>query len=519
MHSPVAASLLSVMLIGFALLSAPASVMALPGPNDIYVGMSPVADGGESSCEAPDYSVDDADIQISLASAIADVDHDNDVIIICEGGYLYSGDIATHDGDAVGSHPKITISSDDGATVVLDGDSTIAHQLLSFQNTDVTISGITLQRGGNEFGGGISVVSTAGVHLLIVRDSSFHLNQATNGSAIYVENTDLSITNSAFGATEDSADTGLVIEGENAASSNGGAIYATGTGTTVAAHIEILNSTFNSNRAFGYGGAVMVNGHTTLSVTDTIFQDNQAGSVDSPNGCGGAIYLLNEDGAQISRSEFSGNHAAYTGGAITSQTCHTLEEQHREATVEIQGSSFSENLADCAGGAVESLGLVVRASVFSRNEAGTCAGGAIAIKDAPADSRVELIGNQFIENSLTGDACCEGGAIYVWYESEGAGARPVIRANTFRRNSSSTSGGAITLRAVSSVRGVVRNVFWANAAPRGGAISLIYCQEHNERFLSRRTERQILNANRFRRNSAEYRREVDISRNADVCPG
>jgi hypothetical protein len=520
MRSPIAASLLALSLLVTASAGQPTPVLAAPPPepvaNNIYVG-SAVIDGlGADPCDEPDFSVNDFDMQITLSSAIQAVDHDGDVVVICEGSYIYSGDIDEHDGGAVGSHPTISIEAAEGAVIALDGDFAINHQLLDFIDTDVIVSGIVFQRGGDGSGGAISVVSTNGTHGLTVVDSAFYLNQATYGAAIFAENMDVSISGSVFGAARNDDDTPLIIEGVNSASFRGGAIYAIGSGLAHHVDIVVSDSEFIENDVLEYGGAIMVADQTRLTVTRSTFMGNEARTVG--NSCGGAIYLLNEGGAQISGSSFVDNHAGYTGGAITSQTCHTYELQHLDATVVVQGSQFEDNSADCAGGAIESLGLVVRTSVFSRNEAGTCAGGAIAIKNTPSGSRVELISNVFTENALTGDACCEGGAVYVWYEGTGAGADPIIRGNTFRGNRASTSAGALTLRSVSNVSRVIRNVFWSNRAPRGGAISQRACVDVEERTPSRRATRQLLSNNRFRVNRADVRREADIYRNLEPCP-
>lgn len=491
----------------------PREVLAVAAPNDIYVGLAPVGGAGDGSCEEPDFSVDDADIQVTLASAIESVDHDDDVIYICAGQYEYTGDIAQHDGKAVGAHSKISIAAVDGAEVILDGGATISNQLFDFVDTDVFITGIIVQRGG----GGIRTVSTVGLHSLTVRESRFYLNRASFGSAIYAESVDLAVTDSVFGSSADDDSTALAYEGANSASFNGGAIFATAQGRPRPAVIDISDSTFESNTADEMGGAIMVSRQTRLNISNSNFRGNGVDSGPVVQSCGGAIYLLNADGTQIEDSTFTGNHAVDAGGAIGSQRCHGDGDRYSSAPLTISRTTFTENAASCSGGAIDSLGLSVKLSTFTGNEAETCYGGAITAARTAAAPEVELIGNEFIENGVTDAGCCEGGALYLWYEGGAAGPGPLIRANTFRANSATSAGGAITLRSVTRTNRVSRNRFEANFAPRGGAVAWSSCSSRQELLRARRAAAHLLNSNRFRANEADASRDADVYRGRGTC--
>ena len=529
MRSPIVASLLSILLIGFALLSAPASVLALPGPNDIYVGRVLVADGGESSCEAPDYSTNDLEFEDALFEALEDVDDDGDVVIICDGQYEYEDNFPEYDGlaevgDVLIHHPTITIRAEEGAEVVLEGRDN-NNQLLRFNNTDVTIAGIIFSESG---GSAINVMSGVGIHSLTVEDAAFYLGNASNGSAIYAENMDLTVTGSIFGAAENDAATPYA-EGPGISSNSGGAIFATGLDLPRAAHISISDSTFTANTAGqGNGGAIMVEFETRLTVSGSTFTANSAEEYvgeGSSYGCGGAIYLRNEFGAQITNTMFTENSADFTGGAIASQsspeTCAGDPAVYARSLLEIRSSTFRENTAVCAGGAIESLALRVSSSLFEGNTAGWCAGGAIAAPGVVRGTPFELLNNRFIENTLdaeAGESCCNGGAVYVEFDGSGPGANPQIKGNYFMRNSSDTFGGALNLVSVMNVRGISRNTFQGNVAVRGGGISLT--PDCDASPIARRTATELQRANRFRANRADFRRDADIYRpQSESCVG
>lgn len=515
----------ALLLASLGFVSLPSAVRALPGPNNIYVGSNADATAA-SSCTDPDFTTDLSNINTALDLALTEVDHDGDVVIICEGLYEYGASMDQYDGSAEGSHPVITIRADDGAEVVLEGRDN-NYQLLNFNNTDVTIAGIIFYESG---GSAISVMSGDGIHSLTVENAAFYLGNALRGSAIYAENMDLTVTGSVFGAAEDDAATLNYAEGPGISSFSGGAIFATSLDLPRAARISISDSTFTGNTAQeGNGGAIMVEDETRLTVSGSTFTANSAEEyvgAGSYFGCGGAIYLRNEFGAQITNTMFTENSADFTGGAIASQsspeTCAGDPDVYARSLLEVRSSTFRENTAVCAGGAIESLALRVSSSLFDGNNAEGCAGGAIAAPGVVRGTPFELLNNRFIDNVLDdpeGTSCCNGGAVYLVYDNEsGTGATPLIKGNRFMRNSSDTVGGALNLLGPMSVRGISRNTFQGNVAVRGGGISLTNSCDGQP--ASRRVASDLLRANRFRRNRADSRREADLFRSLESdCGG
>ena len=484
----------------------------------IYVGTSAIVDG-EGSCDVggPDFSPDasgQGSVRDALMSAMLAVDDDGDTIVICGGQYTYAQHFGEYDGDAEGAHDKITIRAEEGADAVLSGVFQ-AYQLMKFRNTDVLIDGVIFFESGQP---AIQTVSDDGIHELRVENAEFYGSHASNGAAINAENMDVSVSSSTFGAAEDDPETPLYSEVGNQVSFEGGALYATSSDLTRAARISIQNSSFVENIANGVsGGAIKVVGETHLSVRGTAFVENQAGFPETTDGCGGAIYLNNAHGSQIISSTFTDNYASFTGGAIASQSCNRWEVVPGvaipESVLEIRSSTFTGNQAVCAGGAIESLALRVSSSRFEGNEAGTCAGGAIAAPGVSRGTPFELINNRFIENTLDADgddSCCHGGAVYVEFDGSGPGANPQIKGNYFMRNSSDTFGGALNLVSVMNVRGISRNKFQGNVAVRGGGISLTPACDASP--IARRTAAELQRANRFRANRADFRRDADIYR-------
>jgi hypothetical protein len=264
--SRFAAIATSVALIGALFIGTPAAVYAVA--DDIYVGSNDHVTGG--SCADPDFSTDESDeenINTALDLALAEVDDDADTIIICDGVYTYAADISLHDGTAEGFHDVINIEIEtaEDAEVTLDGNE--LYQLLAFENTSVSVSGIDFLDGQATVGGG----------------------------AIAVEDGTLDVIDSTF--------TGNVAE-PNEGANNGGAIWVVGS-------LTVNHSSFIDNSG-DYGGAIFVNGTTHIDdqtiIADVLFDGNDADE-------GGAIWV---DDSQLTvlRSFFTDNTVGSEGGAI-----------------------------------------------------------------------------------------------------------------------------------------------------------------------------------------------------------
>ena len=113
----LAALLLGVALTLSPLLVTPARAI---GANDIYVGSSDDSSGA-SSCDDPDFSTngdDEGHINLALDAALAAVDDDGDVIIVCNGLYEYDDSTLVHDADE-SRYDSITIHAETSGGVIL----------------------------------------------------------------------------------------------------------------------------------------------------------------------------------------------------------------------------------------------------------------------------------------------------------------------------------------------------------------------------------------------------------------
>jgi predicted outer membrane repeat protein len=436
----------SVALISALFIGTPTAVYAGPVvANDIYVGSNADATAA-SSCADPSFSTLLSNINTALDLALAEVDHDGDTIIICEGEYMYTADIPLH--DSTTRHGVISIEAAAGADVTLDGGD--QWQLLSFANmTSVSITGIKFLDAQVENDG--AAIQIMGGTLNVVDSSFTEGGTATdNGGAIYSEPGHVTISGSTF--------TG------NRAGSEGGAIFvnnaADGDGVTVS------DSVFTGNNE-AEGAAISVDGAASsaiITVTDSEFVNNDGeygaitidnGSVELTNvlmdgnnnttGEGGAVYA--EENLNVTNSEFTNNSSADdTGGAI-----------YNYGDTIVIGSLFSGNVADDDGGAIynERGSLLVTSSQFTNNSSGESdEGGAIQVEDC---DEVSVSGSTF-RNNTAGDE--GGGAININCDAD---ADVLVSRNTFTGNSARRYGGAIDQEDEDFVIRYVRNTFTGNS--------------------------------------------------------
>lgn len=199
---------------------------------------------------------------------------------------------------------------------------------------DVVLSNNTAQA----LGGG---VYSAGA--ITIGDSEFLGNDAGTGSGLFVKDASVYVYGSNFVFNE--------------STNNGGALALDhGTGGAV------FDSNFSLNRALGGGGAVRVEQADLLTIEGTSFFGNW-----TENGAnGGAIYhdgAPAESGLRIINSEFVGNTAAGSGGALWT-----------DAGAVITNSSIVENHAATVGGGIRSdssgPALVVQNSILFGNQDG-----------------------------------------------------------------------------------------------------------------------------------------------------
>lgn len=393
-----------------------------------------------------------------------------DTISLPAGAYLIAlttgaDDFAFGDFDIAG---PLTINGAGAATTVLD--ATAIERVLEIHPTagNVTLTGLTLQNGYSaEDGGGIyntsagtlrlenialrnnaseieggglynavgrvNIIGTAGAPVMITD------NQARGGGGLYnagglsevglparIDLTYVTVSeNSAAsggGVASDHEGVLNVIDStitDNLAEDHGGGLSA---GSRAAVSLTRVNIT--GNRAVGEGGGLFVAAERALTIVDSLFADNEAGtSIPSE-----------VPGQTITGDGGGGGLAVASSGPTT-----------------ISGSTFERNSAVGDGGAIliESLGSVsISDTIVRNNQSESNAGG------------IENSGNTVTFERLTihnNTAGLDGGGI----ENQGSGAFTIVDTNIYSNIAENGGGFANAGDGVLSIR---NTTFWDNRA-------------------------------------------------------
>jgi predicted outer membrane repeat protein len=422
--------------------------------NNIYVGSADHVAGG--SCADPDFSTDPSDegaIDVALSDAMLDVDDDGDVIIVCEGEYVYEADIVQHDGDP--DYDVIVIRAETDAEVTLSGNED--SQLFNFVDMEsVSISGIDFVD-AQVTGSGAAIQIDGGS--LSVSDCSFTGGVATvDGGAIFSYGGHVSVDNCDFTGNTSPSNGAIFVD--SAPDGEG---------------VSVSNSTFTNN-SVGEGAAISVNGavdfgDALISVTDSEFVNN--------DGNYGAINIDN-GGVELTRVHMEGNDSDNDGGAVWAGEFLMVEDSEFRSNsaddggaiwaagdIQITNATFTENHATDEGGALyldECLATSIDHNVFARNQADDSGGGAINFDCSDTTTEAQITNNRF-ERNVAADY---GGAT----DDDGAKVLVYTR-NTFVRNEAigaGADGGAVW---ISNGR-FYRNRFVGNrAAAYGGGIYIV----------------------------------------------
>ncbi len=294
---------------------------------------------------------------------------------------------------------QMVSEAEDGAVIYLDGEYTVSSAISIIKNITICKSG-TAQKAELKLSAGfdgrhISVDANVSVTLkgltftghndplsagggvqadkatLEINDCSFLGNASeTYGGAIYVSrNFDLKIKDSDF-KDNTAANGGAVCAGikkggsastvsientlfaDNAASTNGGAVY----GTTNCA-VSLINCRFSGNEGV-YGGAVSLAG---LSKSTVVTDCEFSGGVSEGNG--GGLYMSSCAGLAADGCKFTGN-SAYSGGGISVNKNTDI--------VEVKNAVFKDNNALQDGGGLYLYGdgsMNIEGSHFDGNRA------------------------------------------------------------------------------------------------------------------------------------------------------
>jgi predicted outer membrane repeat protein len=191
---------------------------------------------------------------------------------------------------------------------------------LYVMDSDISLSDSVFESNTAETGNGGAIASEWYNHLSVV-NSVFRDNTSnTNGGALYsAYYQDLLVEDSVF-------------ERNTAGWGEGGAIYhypADENGYP----LQISDSEFRDNSAYGSGGAVVAYWLSDLEISGSTFQGNAAG----PNSAGGAVLVYVTHYLWLSHNNFCLNEAG-SGGAVSSQWVYTWGDWHRNVFVENTGA-------------------------------------------------------------------------------------------------------------------------------------------------------------------------------------
>ena len=299
----------------------------------------------------------------------------------------------------------------------------------------------------DQWGGAISVVRNATVS---ISESTFRNNHAGRdtagdgygGGAMHLQNgSTATITNSLF---EDNS------AGSGPGQADGGALNINGS-------LSLSGSILRRNSTGDYGGAIDGANADGLSVSDTVFDSNQAGV------SGGAIHMENA-ALTVSGGEFTENESDSAGGAI-----------HSTEAVTVTGTRFYRNVSTNGNaGAISASGpLTVRDAEFERNEAIEGYGGALrstggllvsgsifrynyssrggGIDTGAHGTNDRIVTSQFLGNHAETSIADDGGGIYA------SGRSLRVSSSIFVMNVAGGQGGGIAAGSGTSVR-----VIWSN---------------------------------------------------------
>ena len=236
----------------------------------------------------------------------------------------------------------LTIQGAGRDATVLDGEDAVRVFHVSGPAGPVEIRDLSIERGRADFGGALS---SAGGYTTTLRNVAVrHCSTNARGGAISGGGA-ISILDSVFESNS--------AGGQPSGFNSGGAIYMWG-GTL---RVERSRFAFNTVTGTGgeqYGGAIHFASTGNLDIVDSSFVENAAGY------CGGAISAVFGDVVSISNSTFEGNTAGSGGKGGALMAGYAAYNTH----LDILNSTFSANLAggpellygSGAGGALALLG-------------------------------------------------------------------------------------------------------------------------------------------------------------------
>jgi len=417
-------------------------------------------------------------VSISAAVSAASV---GDTIIIAAGDYPECVDLGGEELTLIGADTGLTTVNGVGCATgafSLDTDSDVVIKNMTIKNTgqsaivvdagELEMEYVTVLDSGSltpyQNGGGIYANNGASIE---ISNSTFQGNSGDVGGGIYLDSAStLQATSVIFLNNHGQLGGGIGLKNNssldlhncefdgNVASYNGygkgGAIYGFNIGVVID-----HDSSYDTNTAITYGGAISVDNSSTPGGELYIFDSEFTGNYLQVNpSSGGAIYAYKLDAFTVEGSTFTTNDAYLYGGALF------ISEITNPVTVD--DCDFVDNWVDAKqGGAISVVRFVnatISSSTFSNNTAGE-AGGGVAVNDS---SSLTIEDSTFTGNQNFSTQYAYGGGVFIFDEDAGVETLTVT-GSTFSSNISSLGGGGLYAGGLADVT-VSSSVFEQNTA-------------------------------------------------------
>ena len=363
-----------------------AILLILAGTRPLHAADAVVGDGTPASCTEANFETALTTVQLSGSGTIT----------------FYCGGPATIDFNAQKTiFANITV--DGGSIISLNGGDITRLFNVTGSGT-LSLKNITLHNGFNDTLGGGAIVNSGSLNLdsVTIRDSN--VDSGYSGGAIL-----------SYGPVN--MDNSLI---ENNTGGSAGGVFILG----LAADSNITNSTFRNNRttnsAYGLGGAITVFNGASLTLTDSLLEQNQAEN-------GGAVYIdhASQSFVTISYSELRNNSAVESGGAVYSNGLAT-----NDGELFVFNSDITQNIAGEFGGGIFNFITELRVVGGTTSSNSADYGGGISNNMASFS---------LLQTTLNNNSSLRGGALDT-FMSDGQ-----IKNATLSNNSADNGGGIHSL--------------------------------------------------------------------------
>ena len=255
------------------------------GDNGIWT-VNSLLDPGVGGCDDAECTLREAIAAAASGDRIGFADGLQGDVMLTSGRLEIIDKSLTIDGEG-----RVAVDAQGNSGVLVVGNTTSVPPVIA-------LAGLTLENGGQQLGGGISV---GGVTLTLDNVSLLDNATGTTGGG-------LSLHNGPLGARSNVTIRNSRIARNSAAGDGGGGIAL-----IQGATLTLINSTVDSNTTPGDGGGILNQG--TLTVTGSLISGNEAGDQVTAD-TGGGIHNAASGVATVSRATISGNRAEDGAGIM-----------------------------------------------------------------------------------------------------------------------------------------------------------------------------------------------------------